>query len=89
MRESEIETYFATRVKALGGEVRKLKWIGRNGGPDRFAKIPGRPVLLAELKAPDKIPKRHQQREIDRLRKVGVWVEVIDSKERVDEVLGC
>jgi hypothetical protein len=89
MRESDIETYFTTRVKELGGEVRKLKWIGRNGGMDRFAKIPDRPALLAEIKAPGKIPKRHQQREIDRLRAVGMWVEVIDSIERVDEVLGC
>jgi hypothetical protein len=89
MRESDIETYFTTRVEALGGETRKLKWIGRNAGPDRFAKIPGKPALLAELKRPGKLPRRNQQKEIDRLRAVGMWVEVIDSFERVDEVLGC
>lgn len=88
MRESNIENYFVTRVEELGGETRKLKWIGRRGGMDRFAKIPNRPALLAEFKAPGKVPKRHQQKEIDRLRAVGMWVEVIDSIERVDEVLG-
>lgn len=89
MRESDIERYFVDQVEALGGETRKLKWIGRRGGMDRFAKLPSRPALLAEIKAPGKIPKRHQQSEINRLRAVGMWVEVIDSMERVDEVLGC
>ena len=34
MRESTIEDYLVERVKALGGEVRKVKWIGRHGAPD-------------------------------------------------------
>ena len=29
MRESTIENYLVERVKAMGGEVRKVKWIGR------------------------------------------------------------
>ena len=40
MRESEIETYLVNRVKAMGGEVRKVKWIGRRGAPDRIVMLP-------------------------------------------------
>ena len=40
MRESEVEAYLVKRVKALGGEVRKVKWLGRNGAPDRLAMLP-------------------------------------------------
>jgi hypothetical protein len=87
VRESDIEAYFCRRVKELGGEFRKLRWIGRRGAMDRYAKLPGKPTLLAEIKAPGQYPEPHQVREIMRLRKVGQWVEVIDSFERVDEVL--
>lgn len=40
MRESDIEDYLVKRVKAMGGEVRKVQWIGRNGAPDRFVMLP-------------------------------------------------
>ena len=39
-RESDIEKYLCDRVKDLGGEVRKVKWIGRNGAPDRLVMLP-------------------------------------------------
>lgn len=38
-------------------------------------------VLMPELKAPGKKPEPHQQREHDRLRALGMTVDVIDSKE--------
>lgn len=40
MRESVIEKHLVDAVKALGGEVRKVKWIGRRGAPDRLVMIP-------------------------------------------------
>ena len=40
MRESVIEKYLVQRVKALGGEVRKVNWIGRRGAPDRLVMLP-------------------------------------------------
>jgi len=49
MRESQIEQYLVKRVNELGGEVRKVKWIGRRGAPDRLVMLPER-----WLKAPDK-----------------------------------
>jgi hypothetical protein len=40
MRESKVEAHLTKRVKALGGEVRKVKWIGRAGAPDRLVLLP-------------------------------------------------
>lgn len=86
MRERDIENYLVERVKAMGGEVRKVKWIGRHGAPDRLVLLPGRTVWV-ELKAPGEKPKAHQTREHNRMRRMGQRVEVVDSFERVDEVL--
>lgn len=40
MKESDIEDYLVRRVKELGGEVRKVKWIGRRSAPDRVVMLP-------------------------------------------------
>lgn len=40
MRERDIENYLVKRVKAMGGEVRKVQWIGRRGAPDRLVMLP-------------------------------------------------
>ena len=39
-QEAKIEKYLCDRVKMLGGEVRKVKWIGRRGAPDRLVMLP-------------------------------------------------
>lgn len=102
MRESTIEKYLVTQVKAIGGEVRKVQWIGRNGAPDRVVMLPAKraaptidcawcnPLGLTvwvELKAPGKPAEPHQLREHKRMRDVGQTVVVIDSIEGVDELL--
>ncbi|MGZ3184396.1 MAG: VRR-NUC domain-containing protein [Telluria sp.] len=102
MRESKIEKYLVERVKALGGEVRKVNWIGRRGAPDRLVMLPTRRltegldcawcnpaglVIWVELKATGKVAEPHQLREHKRMRAMGQRVEVVDSFQRVDEVL--
>lgn len=86
MRESDIEDYLVRRVLANGGQVRKVKWIGRNGAPDRRVMLPGR-CFWAELKAPGVPPEAHQVREHDRMRAMGEDVRVIDSLKGVDQCL--
>lgn len=108
-RESQVETYLTRRVKELGGEVRKVKWIGRNGAPDRIVMLPyswtstpdaqdwiirGERPIWIELKAPGKAAtfpanahERAQHREHERMRKMGQRVEVVDSYERIEEIL--
>lgn len=88
-RESDIEKYLVKRVIALGGEVRKVKWIGRRGAPDRVVWLPPTDKMKAqqvwvELKAPGKKPEPHQLREHQRMQKMGQIVAVIDSFELVD-----
>ena len=97
MRESEIESYLVKRVKELGGEVRKVKWIGRRGAPDRLVMFPVTQqrfidgmwgtLLWVELKAPGEKAKPHQEREHKRMRGMGQRVVVIDSIEGVEELL--
>lgn len=87
MRENQIEKYLVKCVTELGGEVRKVKWIGRRGAPDRFVMLPSLSVWV-ELKAPDGKIRSYQAREHERLRKFGNRVEVIDSLEKVDNLIG-
>jgi len=86
MRESEVEAHLVKCVKKLGGEVRKVKWIGRRGAPDRFVMVCGLNFFV-ELKAPRKKPNKQQQREIESLKSRDVAVYVVDSIKAVDELL--
>lgn len=87
-RESDIESYLVERVRDMQGEVRKVKWLGRHGAPDRIVMVPGRTIWV-ELKAPGEKAKPHQVREHERMRRMGQRVEVVDSFEGVDEVLAA
>ncbi len=98
MKEREIENYLVRRVREVKGEVRKVKWIGRRGAPDRLVMLPAVPALTGfelvgaqpartiwvELKAPGEKPKQHQVREHERMRAMGQHVEVVDSIEGVE-----
>ena len=86
MRESKIENHLVQRVKALGGEVRKVKWIGRNSAPDRIVMLPEN-SFWAELKATGEQPTKAQIREHERMRKRGQRVEIIDSIAQIEELL--
>lgn len=88
MRESKIETHLVQCVKALGGEVRKVKWIGRNSAPDRIVMLPHL-TFWAELKATGEKPTAAQIREHARMRKMGQQIEIIDSIERIEELLNA
>jgi hypothetical protein len=85
--ECDIEYYLIARAKALGGEVRKVRWVGRNGAPDRLVMLPHRAAIWIEVKAPGEKAKPHQAREHARMRCLGQRVEIVDSFDQVDEVL--
>ena len=96
MREREIEAYLVKRVKEVGGECRKVQWIGRHGAPDRLVMLPdtGNATIWVELKAeglaalfPHTPHERQQHREHERMRAMGQRVVVIDSIEGVEELL--
>jgi len=101
VRERDIERRLVERVKQLGGELRKVKWVGRDGAPDRVVMLPQfafytepRAPAWVELKAPGKAAtfpanahERKQKREHDRMRKMGQQVFVIDSFEGIEDLL--
>lgn len=103
LKERDIEKYLVERVKALGGEVRKVQWEGRKGAPDRVVMLPVLcPALVCdetgtvwvELKNPDTIKtfpanahERAQHREHERMRAMGQRVEVIGTIEQVNRLL--
>lgn len=96
--EGEIQHYLIQRVKSLGGAVRKVRWENHIGAPDILVMLPevvsNGPAgtipserFLVEVKASRQKPRPTQTREHAELRKYGWRVEVVDSFERVDEVL--
>lgn len=92
MRESEVEKYLVKVVKSLGGECRKVKWIGRRGAPDRVVMLPFKgpsiyvgDTIWIELKAPGKKPTKTQLREHARMRKLGQQFYVLDSIGAIDK----
>lgn len=93
IRERDIEKALVQRIKELGGEVRKVNWIGRRGAPDRVVMtMPDsggyRCPIWVELKAPGKVPEPHQLREHKRMRAMGQRVVVINSFEGIKEIFG-
>ena len=87
--EGKVQAYLVKRIKALGGETRKLHFAAHHGAPDilcllPFGYKPEERHPLVEVKRPGETPEPHQLREHERLRNAGFIVLVIDSKTGVD-----
>jgi Holliday junction resolvase len=85
MRERDVERELVKRVKAAGGEVRKLAWIGRRGAPDRLVMLPSK-WMMVELKAPDGKLSKLQEIEHAKMKASGFSVLVVWKLEDIDEV---
>ena len=90
MKEQRVEDYLIKRVEETGGFTRKIQWIGRRGAPDRLCGWPPSRYRIGcfgmiEMKRP-LTPKAeaHQKREHERLRSIGIRVDVLTSFEDVD-----
>lgn len=91
-RERDVRAYLKGRLAVMGGELRKVTWFMKRGAPDEFVMVPARAGIkafsfFAELKRPGQKPEMHQMREIEKLRRHGQTVHVIDSREAVDAIL--
>lgn len=84
--ERNIEAYLHKRAKALGGDYRRVSWIGRNGASDDLILLPGR-HLLVECKKPGKKATEAQAREHERLRAAGFEVHVVSTFAEIDAIL--
>lgn len=87
MIERDVERRLVRRVRELGGEVRKVRWVGRNGAPDRVVFLTGKPALWVELKRPGGRLRRCQVREHERMRNAGQHVVVWSSIDEIEEGL--
>lgn len=92
MRERDIEAHLVKRVREVGGECRKVQWVGRVGAPDRLVMLPpwalGSGITVwVELKAPGEKARPSQVREHERMRKLGQRVVIIDSIDGIEELL--
>lgn len=87
MRENQIEEHLHTRVRELGGDYRRLSWIGRNGANDDLILLPrDSRHLLVECKRPGKTATTAQAREHDRLRAAGFEVHVVSTTAEIDKL---
>lgn len=82
MLEKNVEDYLVDQVKLAGGEVRKLRWIGRVGAPDRLVMLNG--AHFVEVKRPGKMLEAHQEREHERMDERGCSVWCVTTFEQVD-----
>lgn len=82
--ERKFEQRLVALAKKHGVFCRKVKWIGRNGAPDRMLIDPLGAVTWVELKSPGKEPTAIQLREHMLMRQHGQTVVVIDSMEGVE-----
>ncbi|WP_257834991.1 hypothetical protein [Burkholderia glumae] len=79
MLEKTVEAYLVERVRALGGEPYKFTSPARASVPDRIVVLPPGRVYFIEVKRPGGKLTRGQEREHERLRRLGADVRVLDS----------
>ena len=89
--EANVEKPICTWAEEDGWEVRKLKYVAKNGAPDRMFYRAGR-VVFIEFKRPGKTAKDHrstlQKREGERMLKAGIEYYMINSLAEGIRVLG-
>lgn len=86
MRERDIEDHLIGLAERYGWLLRKIRYIGRNGAPDRMLIDPYGQVAFVELKAPGKTPRVAQAREHLKLTMYGQRVVTIDSIKGVEDL---
>nr|DAI53937.1 MAG TPA: Nuclease [Caudoviricetes sp.] len=87
MSEKEIENHLVRKIKNKKGIAYKFTSPGNSGVPDRLCLLPNGKIFFVELKSPGKKPRALQVNQITKITKLGQRVYVLDSKEKVDEVL--
>lgn len=86
-RENKVERYLNTQFELRGGFTRKWTAPGHSFVPDRIGFLPGGIVWFVEVKTHDGTLSSGQQRELDRLRELGMNVEVVYGLNDVDVLM--
>lgn len=86
MKERHIEHALTTAVTASGGLCWKFTSPGTTGVPDRICIYHGQ-VIFVEVKAPGKKPRPIQHHRIGQLAAHHIPTIIVDSPDRIQEVL--
>lgn len=86
MRETEIEKYLKYKIEQIGGKSFKFVSPGNNGVPDRIVLYRGQIYFVEIKKAGENLSPIQQYRK-KQFEKLGFAVDVIDSKEKVDDFI--
>lgn len=86
--EKAIEKYLVSETKKLGGLCLKYSNPNMVGYPDRLVLLPGGKLVWVELKSKGKKPSKVQALRFAHMASMGHPVEVCDSKQAVDDILG-
>lgn len=84
--EGRVKAHLRKRIRALGGKVRFLKYIGRSNCPDALVMLRGRhPLVETKAEAAGGQLSTGQAREIELLRSYGMEVLVLTTIEAIDK----
>lgn len=85
--EKDIERRLGSLVKQHGGKYIKFYSSAETGIPDRVVVLPGGVVIFVELKRPKGGKLSAMQKyQIEQLRDLDCWVEVVKNYEQIDEL---
>jgi len=87
--EAKIEDYLRKQVKAHGGQIRKIRWIGRRGAADNLIWWRFPRCALVEVKAPGEMIdwRSAQGREFLRMSSQGWPIYSVSSTGAVDALV--
>lgn len=84
--EKSLERALVKRVKNLGGLCLKFASSTETGYPDRLVLLPGGMACWVEVKSDGQAPTRFQEIRHGELRRRGMAVYVVDSREKLDRL---
>lgn len=85
--EKKLEKNLREQVKKLGGLAIKFWAVSFAGFPDRLVLMPKGKISFVEMKSEGKKPSPLQNIIIEKLRKLGFDVFIIDQTEKLNEFL--
>ena len=86
-KEKFLERSLYNNVKLLGGWAVKFWPVTLVGFPDRIILLPGASVKFVELKTTGKKPTPKQTLMMEKLKRLGFDVRVIDSEEKLNQLI--
>lgn len=87
MLEKELEAKLVKQIKSLGGMCWKLTSPGTAGVPDRMCLMNKGKIIFVEVKKPGEHLRPIQLKRKKQLEKLGFNVKVLDSEEKLKEIL--